>query len=403
MRFAARFATPIVLSLLLLPPAARATDAPLSAPAAPPAQPAAAPVPPPPAIAAKSYVLMDAYSRQVLAGQNESERADPASLTKLMTSYAVFHALREGKLKLDQEVIVSEHAWRAGGAVTDGSTSFLELNSKVKVEDLLQGMIVQSGNDATIALAEALAGSETTFAALMNQYSQRLGLTGSHWNNSSGVPDPDPLHYTTARDIALLSAAIATEFPEYYHYFSQRSFTFNGHKQDNRNRLLLKDPTVDGLKTGHTEQAGYCLAASALRNGTRFISVVMGSDSFASREDASAALLGYGFNFFETRRLVAANQPVGSAHVWKASDPAEVVLHQDVAATVPRGAADAAKTTLVLDKRIIAPVSASQPVGTLRVTSGDTLIAELPVYVAHDMPTGGFFRRLIDTIRLWFV
>ena len=381
---------------LLLLPLAHAVDAPVAAPAA-------APVPPPPTIAAKSYVLVDAYSHQMLAGQNETARVDPASLTKLMTSYAVFAALRDGKLKLDQEVIVSEHAWRAGGAVTDGSTSFLELNSKVKVEDLLQGMIVQSGNDATIALAEALAGSESTFAALMNQYSERLGLTGSHWNNSSGVPDPDPLHYTTARDIAILSAAIATEFPQYYHYFSQKSFTFNGHKQDNRNRLLLRDPTVDGLKTGHTQEAGYCLAASALRNGTRFISVVMGTDSFAAREDASAALLGYGFNFFETRKLYSAAQSVGTAHVWKASEMADVVLHQDVAATVPRGLAEAAKATLVLDKRIIAPVAASQAVGKLRVMQGDKLLAELPVYPAHDVPAGGFFRRLIDTIRLWFV
>ena len=399
MRFVAPFIAFCTLTVTLALASATAADAPV---AVPPAA-AAAPVPPPPSIAAKSYVLIDAYSRQVLAGQNETARVDPASLTKLMTSYAVFSALRDGKLKLDQEVIVSEHAWRAGGAVTDGSTSFLELNSKVKVEDLLQGMIVQSGNDATIALAEALAGSESTFAALMNQYSDRLGLTGSHWNNSSGVPDPDPLHYTTARDIAIISAALATEFPQYYHYFSQKSFTFNGHKQDNRNRLLLRDPSVDGLKTGHTQEAGYCLAASALRNGTRFISVVMGTDSFAAREDASAALLGYGFNFFETRKLYTASQVVGSAHVWKASDMADVVLHQDIAATVPRGMTESAKASLLLDKRIIAPVSANQAVGKLRVTLGDKVLAELPVYPAHDVPTGGFFRRLIDTIRLWFV
>ena len=235
----------------------------------------------------------------------------------------------------------------------------------------------------------------------MNQYSQRLGLTGSHWNNSAGVPDPDPTHYTTARDIAILSAALATDFPEYYRYFSQKSFTFNGHKQDNRNRLLLKDPTVDGLKTGHTDKAGYCLAASALRNGTRFISVVMGTDSFAAREDASASLLGYGFNFFETRKVLAANQSIG-AHVWKASEMADVVLHQDVLATVPRGTGEGAKTELVLDKRLIAPIAASKPVGKLKVTLGDKVLAELPVFASHDVPTGGFWRRLIDTIRLWF-
>ena len=399
-----RLAATLIASLALAAassPLADATDAPAT-PAAPAAALQPAPVPPPPAITAKSYVLIDALSRQVLAGQNETARVDPASLTKLMTSYAVFGALRDGKLRLDQEVPVSEHAWRAGGAVTDGSTSFLELNSKVRVDDLLQGMIVQSGNDATIALAEAIAGSESTFAALMNQYSDRLGLKGSHWNNSAGVPDPDPTHYTTAQDVAVLSAALATDFPQYYHYFSQKSFTFNGHKQDNRNRLLLKDPTVDGLKTGHTQEAGFCLAASALRNGTRFVAVVMGTDSFAAREDATAALLGYGFNFFETRKLYAAAQVVGKAHIWKASDMADVVVHQDVAATLPRGLADSAAATVILEKRLIAPIPASQAIGRLRVTQGDKVLAEVPVYAARDVPTGGFFRRLIDTIRLWF-
>ena len=399
-----RLAATLIASLALAAassPLADATDAPAT-PAAPAAALQPAPVPPPPAITAKSYVLIDALSRQVLAGQNETARVDPASLTKLMTSYAVFGALRDGKLRLDQEVPVSEHAWRAGGAVTDGSTSFLELNSRVRVDDLLQGMIVQSGNDATIALAEAIAGSESTFAALMNQYSDRLGLKGSHWNNSAGVPDPDPTHYTTAQDIAVLSAALATDFPQYYHYFSQKTFTFNGHKQDNRNRLLLKDPTVDGLKTGHTQEAGFCLAASALRNGTRFVAVVMGTDSFAAREDATAALLGYGFNFFETRKLYAAAQVVGKAHVWKASDMADVVVHQDVAATLPRGLGDSAAATVILEKRLIAPIPASQAIGRLRVTQGDKVLAEVPVYAARDVPTGGFFRRLIDTIRLWF-
>jgi serine-type D-Ala-D-Ala carboxypeptidase (penicillin-binding protein 5/6) len=398
MRPAAKFIAYLAL-VAAASPLADATDA----PAAPPVTAQAAPVPPPPAITAKSYVLIDALSRQVLAGQNETARVDPASLTKLMTSYAVFAALRDGKLRLDQEVPVSEHAWRAGGAVTDGSTSFLELNSRVKVDDLLQGMIVQSGNDATIALAEAIAGSESTFAALMNQYSDRLGLKGSHWNNSAGVPDPDPTHYTTALDVALLSAALASDFPQYYHYFSQKSFTFNGHKQDNRNRLLLKDPTIDGLKTGHTQEAGYCLAASALRNGTRFVAVVMGTDSFAAREDATAALLGYGFNFFETRKLYSAAQVVGKAHVWKASDMADVVVHQDVAATLPRGLADTATATVSLEKRLIAPIAATRSIGTLRVMQGDKLLAEVPVYPARDVPTGGFLRRLIDTIRLWFV
>jgi D-alanyl-D-alanine carboxypeptidase (penicillin-binding protein 5/6) len=340
-------------------------------------------------------VLVDGFSGRVLAGQNDTDRVEPASLTKLMTSYVVFHALRDGKLRLDQEVPISEHAWRA-----EGSRTFVDVGTRVRVDLLIQGMIVQSGNDATIALAEAIAGSEQTFAVLMNQYSQRLGLKGSHWANTDGLPDPQ--HYTTARDIALLGAALIREFPQYYKWFSQRSFTYNRITQPNRNGLLEKDPTVDGIKTGHTEAAGYCLAASALRDGMRLVSVVMGADSFKAREDASATLLGYGFNFFETRRLYANGQAVGQAAVYKASDPVAVVVRNDLYATAARGELGGAKAQLTLNPRLVAPLSPTTPIGHLHVTLGDTAIGDVAVYPAAAVPTGSFYRRVVDTIRLWF-
>ncbi|HXQ30572.1 MAG TPA: D-alanyl-D-alanine carboxypeptidase family protein [Steroidobacteraceae bacterium] len=353
------------------------------------------PVPAPPALPAKGYVLLDAFSGRILVGQNDTERLEPASLTKLMTAYAVFQALKDGKLKLDQTVPISTRAWKA-----EGSRTFVDVGSRVRVDLLLQGMIVQSGNDATIALAEAVGGSEETFAALMNQYSQRLGLKGSHWTNSSGLPDPQ--HYTTARDIAILGAALVREFPEYYKWYSQRSFTYNNITQQNRNGLLDRDPTVDGIKTGHTEAAGYCLASSALRDGMRLVSVVMGSASPKAREDASAALLGYGFNFYETRRLYAAGQRLGTTPVYKVGEPVPVVIHTELYATAARGELANAKVQLVLDARLIAPLAATTPVGRLRVTLGGSVLADVPVYPAAAVQPGNIFRRLIDTVRLWF-
>ncbi len=361
---------------------------------------AATPVPPPPPLAAKGWVLLDATSGHVIAGQNDSERLEPASLTKLMTSYAVFHALREGKLRLEQELPVSEHAWRVGGATSDGSTSYLPLHSNVKVVDAIQGMIVQSGNDATIVLAEAIAGSEQTFAVLMNQYSQQLGLKGSHWSNTAGLPDPQ--HYTTARDIAILGAALVREFPEYYKWFSQREFTYNHIRQYNRNGLLDRDPSVDGIKTGHTDAAGFCLASSAKRDGMRLVAVVMGTASPKAREDASETLLGYGFSFFETRRLYAAAQRVGQAQVYKTSEPVPLVVRGDVYSTAPRGELAGAHAQLMLNPKLIAPLAADAAVGRLRVTLGDAIIADVPVYPAAAVETGSLWRRMVDTVRLWF-
>jgi len=356
---------------------------------------AGTPVPAPPPLPAKGYVLLDAFSGRILVGQNDTERLEPASLTKLMSAYAVFQALKDGKLKLDQAVPISTRAWKA-----EGSRTFVDVGSRVRVDLLLQGMIVQSGNDATIALAEAVGGSEETFAALMNQYSQRLGLKGSHWTNSSGLPDPQ--HYTTARDIAILGAALVREFPEYYKWYSQRAFTYNNITQQNRNGLLDRDPTVDGIKTGHTEAAGYCLASSALRDGMRLVAVVMGTASPKAREDASAALLGYGFNFFETKRLYAAGQRLGTTAVYKVGEPVPVVIRSDVYATAARGELANAKAQLVLDARLVAPLAATTPIGRLRLTLGDSVLADVPAYPAEAVEPGNIFRRMIDTVRLWF-
>ncbi len=355
----------------------------------------AATIPPPPPVSAKSYVLLDAFSGRILAGQADTERVEPASLTKLMSAYVIFDALKSGKLKLEQEVPISEHAWRA-----EGSRTFVNVGTRVRVDILIQGMIVQSGNDATIALAEAVAGSETTFAVMMNDYAQRLGLTGSHWTNSPGLPDAQ--HFTTAHDIGVLGAALVRDFPEYYKWYSQREFTYNNITQQNRNGLLEKDSTVDGIKTGHTDAAGYCLAASALRNGMRLVSVVMGTASFKAREDASAALLGYGFNFYETRRLYTAAQPIGVAPVFKVGSPVSVVVKNAVYATVGRGDLVGAKAQLFLNPRLVAPIANTSEVGRLKVTVGDAVIADVPVYPATDIATGNLFRRLIDTVRLWF-
>ncbi|HET9329649.1 MAG TPA: D-alanyl-D-alanine carboxypeptidase family protein, partial [Steroidobacteraceae bacterium] len=288
--------------LALLATVAAAAPVPAPQPATPPAA-AAAPVPAPPAVTARSYLLVDHFSGRVLAAERPDERAEPASLTKLMTSYVVFKALQEGRLKLTDEVTISEHAWRA-----EGSRTFVQVGTQIPVDILIKGMIVQSGNDATIALAERVGGTEAAFAQMMNEYARRLGMKGSNFENSDGLPAPN--HYTTARDIATLANALIREFPQYYPLFSLREFQWNNIRQGNRNTLLGKDPSVDGLKTGHTDSAGYCLASSALRNGMRLVSVVMGSPSEKARADASAALLNYGYTFFETLRLKAAHDTV---------------------------------------------------------------------------------------------
>ena len=372
-----------------------------AAPAAPPAPARAADgslIPQLPPIDARSYLLMDFSSGRILAESHADERAEPASLTKLMTAYVVFTALEENRLKLSDMVTISEHAWRA-----EGSRTFVQVGTQIPVDILIKGMIVQSGNDATIALAERVGGTEAAFAQMMNEYARRLGMKGSNFENSDGLPAPN--HYTTAHDIAILAGALIRQFPQYYSLFSLREFIWNNIHQENRNGLLGKDPSVDGLKTGHTDSAGYCLATSANRNGMRLISVVMGSPSIKAREDASAALINYGYTFFETIKIKAAKDTVLKPRVYKsASEFAAVGVPYDVYATISRGQAGTLKTAANLSHEpLIAPLPANQPVGEFTVTDArGTVIARAPLVPFTDVTLGGWWTRLIDTIRLWF-
>jgi D-alanyl-D-alanine carboxypeptidase (penicillin-binding protein 5/6) len=363
---------------------------------APPAAAASTPLPGAPQVDARAYILVDYHTGKVLASKEAVTRMEPASLTKLMTAYLVFQQLTAGKLKLDEPVVVSEHAWRS-----EGSRTFIELGKPVSVQDLILGMIVQSGNDATIALAERIAGTEDTFVQMMNTEAKRLGMVGTHFQNSSGLPAAD--HYTTARDLSLLAIALIREYPQYYKYYSVREFEHNGIKQQNRNGLLERDPTVDGLKTGHTDSAGYCLTTSALRDGMRLVSVVLGSTSMAARENASAALLNYGFTFYDTKVIIKGGATLASSHIWKAErSPAELGIKDDLYLTVPRGEADRLKIVVEVAPRLIAPLSSDANVGTVRVLYGTDSLATEPLHPLAPVAAGGWWRRLIDTIRLWF-
>jgi D-alanyl-D-alanine carboxypeptidase (penicillin-binding protein 5/6) len=355
----------------------------------------AVPIPGPPQVDARSYILVDYQTDKVLAANEATARMEPASLTKLMTAYIVFQELAAGKLKLEDLVTVSEHAWRS-----EGSRTFIELGKPVSVQDLILGMIVQSGNDATIALAERVAGTEETFAQLMNSNAQRLNMVGTHFENSSGLPSPQ--HYTTARDMSLLANAMIRDFPQYYKYYSIREFEHNGIKQQNRNGLLEKDPSVDGLKTGHTDSAGFCLVTSAHRDGMRLVSVVLGSTSMKGRENASAALLSYGFTFYDTKLVVKGGTALAATRVWKAAQsPADVGIKDDLYMTLARGQTDV-KTAVDVTPKLIAPLSLDANVGTLRVFSGSQTLTTVPLHPLKPVPAGGWWRRLIDTIRLWF-
>ena len=353
------------------------------------------PIPAAPQVNARGYYLMDFTSGQVLAEINADQRLEPASLTKLMSAYAVFHALKDGRIKMDDQVRVSAHA-----RDQDGSRMFIEVGTVVSVENLVQGMIVQSGNDATVALAEHVAGSEPVFVDLMNQYAQRLGLASTHFQNSPGMPSPE--HYTTARDIAVLSAALIRDYPEYYKYYSQRSFTWNKITQPNRNGLLERDPTVDGLKTGHTDTAGYCLVSSAKRGDMRLVSVVMGSPNISAREDASAALLNYGFNFYQSRKLYDANATVLTIPVWKGTaDTVKLGVPHDVYAIVPRGQDSALAAAADVPEPLFAPLARNIEVGKLRVSLGDKTIGTYALHPIEDVSEAGFFSRMIDYVKLW--
>lgn len=363
---------------------------------APPAPAAPMAVPTAPQVDARAYIVVDHRTGEILAAKDAVARVEPASLTKLMTAYIVFQELAAGKLKLDEQVTVSEHAWRS-----EGSRSFIELGKPVSILDLIMGMIVQSGNDATIALAERIAGTEETFAQMMNSNAQRLGMTASHFENSSGLPSPQ--HYTTARDLSLLANAMIRDYPQYYKWFSVREFEHNGIKQQNRNGLLEKDPTVDGLKTGHTDSAGFCLVTSALRNGMRLVSVVMGSTSMKSRENASAALLNYGFTFYDTRLIIKGGAVLATARIWKGRSPTvDLGIKEDLYLTLPRGEADGVKTAAEVPPRLIAPLAVDANVGSVRVYTAARTVTTVPLHPLKSVAAGGWWRRLIDTIRLWF-
>ena len=350
--------------------------------------------PRPPDVAGSSHVLMDFHSGRVLSAAQPELRVEPASLTKMMTAYVVFRELARGRIALDDQVLVSEKAWRM-----IGSRMFIEVDTRVSVEALLKGMIIQSGNDASVALAEHVAGSEESFADLMNQTAVRLGLTGTHFVNSTGLPHEE--HYTNAIDMARLAAALIRDFPERYLWHAEKSYTYGGITQHNRNRLLWRDDSVDGIKTGHTEAAGYCLVASAERDGMRLISAIMGTDSEQERATESRKLLSWGFRFFETRRLYATGEGLSRVRAWK-GEPAEVSagLDRDLYVTFPRGRAEALQAEMSLDGRIMAPVAEGERLGVARVRlDGDTL-AEAPLVALEGSGEAGLWTQLVDHVRL---
>jgi D-alanyl-D-alanine carboxypeptidase (penicillin-binding protein 5/6) len=390
------------LSLLFVLAATLVAAAPAKVAAPKPAAPAAQSPPPsiplatPPTVPARTWVLIDYDSGQTLADQDADKRIEPASLTKLMTAYVVFIALREGRLKMNESVLISEHAWRA-----EGSRTFVQVGTRVPVDVLVKGMIIQSGNDATIALAERVGGSESAFVQMMNGYAQHLGMTGTHYQDTSGLPSPN--HYSTARDLAILSRALLRDFPEYYPIFSLKEFTWNNIRQENRNGLLERDPSVDGIKTGHTETAGYCLISSAKRSGMRLISVVTGSKSVTERESASAALLTYGFTFYETVAVKNAGEMVLKPRVYKGTEKFTAAAPASaVHVTVPRGQAGSVSVRSEIHQPLLAPLAAGTAIGQMQVFVAGKLALTVPLYPRPAVAVGGWWRRLVDTVILWF-
>jgi len=356
-----------------------------------------APVAPPvPAIDAKAWLLTDFQSGQPLAGHNANERVEPASLTKLMTAYITFAALGRKTLQLDQVVPVSERAWRA-----EGSRMFIEPRKPVKVSELIRGMIVQSGNDACIALAEAIAGSEEAFAAMMNKQAHALGMRNTSFANSTGLPHPQ--HYSTAQDLTILATAIMRDFPDFYPLYATREYRYNNISQSNRNRLLWMDPTVDGMKTGLTENAGYCLIASAKRGERRLISVVLGAGSDAARASESQKLLNHGFQAYDTVRLYEKSQPVATLQVWKGgANNVKAGFGRDLYLSLPKGQAEKLNASVESLQPLFAPIASGQKVGTMKLLLDGKPFRELPVVALEDVPLAGIFGRGWDTLRLLF-
>lgn len=355
----------------------------------------------PPDVAARAYLLYDTSARQVLAERDADSTIEPASLTKLMTAYLVFQALRDKKLALDQDLTVSERAWRTG--MTDASRMYIQIGTQVKVEDLIKGMIVQSGNDATVQLAEAVGGSLENFVAMMNRQAQAFGLKVTQFKNPEGLPAPG--HVSTARELAIIATRLLEDFPAEARYYTIKEFQYNKIKQTNRNLLLWRDPSVDGLKTGYTEAAGYCLIATAKRdfpNGQRrLVSVIVGAASREARATEAQKLLNWGYSAWENVKVLDARQSVATAQVWKGAAPqAKLGVLQPLVVTVPRGEGAQLKTQITHTEPLLAPLTAGQAVGTLKVMKGDKLVAERPLTVVEAVPAAGPIGRLWDSLRL---
>ncbi len=354
------------------------------------------PIPAAPIIGAKSYFVVDGNTGHELSSLEPDKRLAPASLTKLMTAFAIFTALAEKQIALVDRVTVSEKAWR-----TPGSRTFIEVGTRVTVQDLLLGMIVQSGNDASVALAEHVAGTESVFAEVMNQYAGTLGMHSSHFENVTGLPGEQ--HYSTARDLATLARAIINEFPEYYKWYSVKEFEYNKISQSNRNSLIWLDSTVDGMKTVHTDDSGYCHIESEKRDGMRIVAVVLGTASAKARVDGSQALINYGFRFFETKLLYKAGQPVTNARIWKAANEfTPLGLTEDLYITVPRGSYEAVESVLNIPAILVGPIAEGQPLAKLRVSLNGTDLVNEPLRALNDTPSGTFWQRTRDGVKLWF-
>ncbi len=382
----------LVIFALSLPLAALAQRPPTPTPAPP----KGLPMPAAPTLGANSYILIDFNSGDVLVESNPDMPVEPASITKVMTSYVVFTELNGGNIKLDDLVNVSETAWRTGG-----SRMFIEPLMEVTVEQLIKGMVIQSGNDASVALAEHLAGSEDAFAGLMNHYAQQMGMTNSHFMNATGLPHED--HYTTARDVALLSVALIADFPEFYRWYSEKEYSFNNIRQHNRNNLLWRDPAVDGLKTGHTQAAGYCLAASAKRDGMRLVSVVLGSNSESSRVSESQTLLNYGFRFYETVQLYKAGQELAQGKVWKGEgEQIRLGIENELFVTIPRGRYDDLDAQVEMLPELIAPIAEGTEVGQISIRLEDDEITSRALIALESINEAGFFGRTWDGMSMWF-
>ncbi|GAA0230406.1 D-alanyl-D-alanine carboxypeptidase family protein [Marinomonas primoryensis] len=354
-------------------------------------------IPTPPQLSASSYILMDAYTGDILVEHNADEALPPASLTKLMTAYIIEYELARGNLSLEDKVNISEKAWRM-----EGSRMFIREGTQVQLEDLMRGIIIQSGNDASVAAAEHIAGSESAFADLMNQHAQLLGMENTHFVNATGFPAED--HYSSAHDIAKLSRATILQFPENFSMYSEKDFTYNNIRQPNRNKLLWRDKTVDGLKTGHTDAAGFCLAATAVRNGTRLITVVMGTNSDAARAVESQKLLDYGFRYYETRKLYSRGQVVNNARVWGGSQSSvKVGFADDVLVTMPRQQGASIPATLDMQQEITAPIAVGDVLGKIVVGLEGNVLLERSVVALEAVEEGGFFKRMFDSIKLFFM